>query len=387
MQPSTRSRLKILHFVSGDLWAGAETMACNLLKRLKDYRNLDPSVILFNDGRLADELRGSGLTVHVIDESRHSFREILRKIRHIIGSAPPDIIHSHRYKENILALLISGWCRGIGLVSTQHGLPEYHNRNTGISQRFKTWANFVVLSRFFTTVAVSEDIQNVLVNLFGFKKEKVEVIRNGIEMPTLTTPQRKAGPFVIGSSGRLFPVKDYPFMVEIARTMATTNTQNVHFELAGEGPERPVLDSMVQHYGLQNIFAMKGHQDNMDTFFYGIDLYLNTSIHEGIPMSILEALARGIPVVAPAVGGINEIITNGVEGFLIEDRNPDTFTEKCLLLRENKELREKMSKAARDRADQFFSADRMAENYYRLYCDTAPQARQWKGSGTVNRAR
>ena len=104
-------------------------------------------------------------------------------------------------------------------------------------------------------------------------------------------------------------------------------------------------------------------------------------------MSILEALARGIPVVAPAVGGINEIITNCVEGFLVEDRNPDAFAEKCLLLRENRELKEKMSKAARDRANQFFSADSMAENYYRLYCNTAPKARQWEGSDTVNQQR
>ena len=105
-------------------------------------------------------------------------------------------------------------------------------------------------------------------------------------------------------------------------------------------------------------------------------------------MTILEALARGIPVIAPAVGGIREIITDGVEGFLIGSRNPQDFADKCLLLRDNGELREKMAKAARARAEQAFSADSMADRYYRLYRRVAAPVRQqqWHQSGAVTLA-
>ncbi|WP_298273267.1 glycosyltransferase [Geobacter sp.] len=368
MKSSIHSRLKVIHFISGDLWAGAETMACNLLRRLKEYDDLDLSVVLLNEGRLAGELRAGGLAVHVIDESLHSFREILRETRRLIGSNTPDIIHSHRYKENLLALLISGCSRGIRLVSTQHGLPEFHEKKPGITQRLITRTNFLALSRFFTTVAVSQDMRNALIGRFGFRNDKVEVIHNGIELPPYPSASGgKAGPFVIGSSGRLFPVKDYPLMVEIARTVAAGGPEDIRFELAGNGPGMPALQTLVQSHGLSAGFILKGHQDDMGSFYRGLDLYLNTSVHEGIPMTILEALAHGLPVIAPAVGGIVEIIDDRAEGFLIGSREPSDFAEKCLYLRNNPEKRMGMARAAREKAERCFSAEKMAEGYYRLY--------------------
>ncbi|ABQ26508.1 glycosyltransferase [Geotalea uraniireducens] len=376
MNATAFPKMKVFHFISGDLWAGAETMAFNLLRRLKGYSDLDLSVILLNEGRLADELRNSGLTVHVIDERRYSFWEIVRRIRAILRSSPPQLIHSHRYKENILAILAAGPGGSINLIATQHGLPEFAGKKPPFAVRFKSRANFHILSRYFTkTVAVSGDVRNFLVNHCAFRKENVEVIHNGIEIPNAMPPKGGIGLFVIGSSGRLFQVKDYPLMVDIARTIADLDEDNIRFELAGDGPERSTLEALVQRYELRNRFVLKGHQDDMDTFYRGLDLYLNTSVHEGIPMTILEALARGLPVIAPAVGGICEIIENGVEGFLINGRHPHDFAEKCLLLRENKELRERMSKSARYKVEQLFSAERMAESYYRLYCRTSRPSR------------
>lgn len=375
------SHLKVFHFISGDLWAGAESMAFNLLSNLKGYPDLDLAIILLNEGRLAEDLREIGIKVHVIDEKLFSFWQIVRRTRAILRTSPPDLIHSHRYKENVLATLAAGFNGSIKLVATQHGLPEFADEKTTLSNRLISKANFHILSRYFTrTVAVSANVRNYLVKQHAFGEDSVESIHNGIKIPDATVSRPKAGTFVIGSSGRLSQVKDYPLMVETARAIASNCAQDVHFELAGEGPERPVIESMLHRYGLQDSFIMRGHLDDMDNFYRGIDIYLNTSIHEGIPMTILEALARGIPVIAPAVGGISEIITNGVEGFLIDSRNPEAFAEKCLLLQENEELREKMSKAARDRAERAFSAEKMAEKYYRLYRSTGSSVQQWQES-------
>lgn len=360
-------KLKVLTLVSGDLWAGAETMACNLLRRLKCYDDLELSVILLNRGRLADELLTSGLTVYVLDEGTNSFWEILQKIKKIIGSKPPDIIHSHRYKENLLALLSSSSCPGIQLCSTQHGLPELEEKMLMVSQRLIARTNFWALSRFFTTVTVSKDICNVLVSRFGFRKENIEVIHNGVELPPSPSYRGNAGSLVIGSSGRLFPVKDYPLMVEIARAVVANGVEDVRFELAGDGPERPALEALVKCGGLGTCFTFKGHQSDMNFFYSGLDVYLNTSVHEGIPMTILEALAHGLPVIAPAVGGIVEIIDDGTQGFLIGSRSAEEFAKKCLILRDHGEERERMARAAREKAKQSFSAEGMSEQYYQLY--------------------
>lgn len=386
MNNSDISKLKVCHFISGDLWAGAESMAFNLLNHLRRHRDLCLEAIVLNEGRLAKQLRGIGIKVHVVDEQQHTFWEIISVIREVLRTAPPDLIHSHRYKENILAALSAGFNRRIKLIATQHGLPELSADKATRASRMISKTNFQLLAKFFTkTVAVSNDVKKALVNTYAFRDEVVEPIHNGIEIPAATFPKRQTGNFVIGSSGRLVPVKDYPLMIEIARSVSLA-ASDVDFELAGEGPERPVLEDIIQHYGLQEHFILKGHLDDMGEFYQGINVYLSTSIHEGIPMTILEALARGIPVIAPAVGGINEIITDGVEGFLLKSRNPADFREKCLLLKESPELHSEMSAAARNRAVQDFSAELMAENYYRLYWRTAAPFRQWQGAAVVDTA-
>ena len=166
-------------------------------------------------------------------------------------------------------------------------------------------------------------------------------------------------------------------MVEIARAIAATGAEDVRFELAGDGPELPALEDLVQRYRLSSAFFLKGHQEDMVAFYRGLDIFLNTSIHEGIPMTILEALSHGLPVIAPAVGGIVEIIDNGKEGFLIDNRTPRDFAEKCIFLKDNRAERARMARAAREKAERAFSAERMAEKYYLLYHKTAPSSRMW----------
>jgi glycosyltransferase involved in cell wall biosynthesis len=370
MTTKATRKLKIVHLISGDLWAGAEVMACNLLRALKEYTDLDIQVILLNDGRLADELRTSGLAVRVIDERKHSFWQLFQKSRAVIHATPPDIIHSHRYKENLLALLIcKSYQNAANLVTTLHGLPEVTGKRPNFMTRTISKANFFILAHFFTkTVAVSEDIRNTLISHFSFTDKKVAVIHNGIHLPSSTSyPESNKRTFVIGSSGRLFPVKDYPLMVEIARAVAASGTADIRFELAGDGPGRSELESLIAQYGIQSRFILRGHQDDMDTFYRELSVYINTSVHEGIPMTILEALSHGLPVLAPAVGGIGEIYTDGVEGFLIQGRDPQDFAVKCLQLYEEREMRERMSKAAQERAEHAFSAEKMAEGYYQVY--------------------
>jgi glycosyltransferase involved in cell wall biosynthesis len=137
--------------------------------------------------------------------------------------------------------------------------------------------------------------------------------------------------------------------------------------LAGEGPERSKLQALIQEYDLNETFVLQGHVEDMLPFYHGLDLYLNTSVHEGIPMSILEAMAHGLPVVAPDVGGISEVVDNGEDGYLIDTRDPRAFAEKCLLLYENKQLRRGMALAAREKVARSFSVENMAAQYHELY--------------------
>ncbi|QWV91836.1 glycosyltransferase family 4 protein [Geomonas oryzisoli] len=360
--------IKVCHIISGDLWAGAEVMACHLLRELAKDTDLVLSVVVLNEGRLATELREANLAVTVLDECRHSVVPLLGLVRGHLEKFRPDVVHSHRYKENLLALLASAGS-GARLVATQHGLPEPAGRGA-VRRSLKVRMNFFILRHFFgRTVAVSDDIRGRLVGSLGFPSDRVAVVHNGIPVsPAGGAARCKSSPsFSIGSSGRLFQVKDYPFMVEVAHLVC--QERDACFQLAGEGPCRGAIVEAVQRHGLQKRFTLTGHLDQMEPFYRGLDLYLNTSLHEGLPMTILEAMACGVPVVAPAVGGIGEIVTDGVDGYLIGGRDPAAFARRCIELIDDAELRSTMSRAAHHAAFTRFSATKMAQDYQRVYRD------------------
>jgi glycosyltransferase involved in cell wall biosynthesis len=362
--------LSVCHIASGDLWAGAEVMAYQLLKGLKSCDSLKLSAIFLNEAKLAQQVRDLGIKVHVVDETRKTFLNITLTARKEVAKYAPDIIHSHGHKENILAWLISPFVGRPRLIATQHGMQEIHGQGLRLKNRIASRANFFIVSHWFhRVVAVSHDIQKELPRRYGFKEERISLIHNGLEIPESgpATGQRKES-FVIGSSGRLFPVKDYPLMIEIAKVMRE-KTNHVQFQLAGDGPEMGRLQALMEKYDLYSCFELKGHVDDMSDFYRGLDLYVCTSIHEGLPMSVLEAMAHGIPIVAPAVGGLSEIVENGVEGYLLKGRNPEEFAEKCLGLARNEELRRRMSKAARHKVERQFSLDKMAQRYHDLYVE------------------
>ena len=346
-------------------------MAYNLMKHLSETNNIELSAILLNEGKLYKKLRDIGIKVDVVDEAKYGFMKIIMNTRELLSINRPDIVHSHRYKENIVAYLSSVGRNKIRLVSTQHGMPEQYGNNIGGKYSFLQKVNFwIIANSFQKLVAVSSDIKNALEGKMGFSDRLVTVIRNGTEIPLIVTSKKAKDFVVVGSMGRFFPVKDFPFMVEIAKILRI-ETDKIKFELAGDGPDENIIIEMIKKYRLENVFCLRGFLENVEEYFMGIDIYLNTSIHEGIPLSILEAMSYGIPVIAPDVGGIKEIIKDGSEGYLIKKRDPKLFADKCFELYKNSSLRASMGVFGREKIEREFSNGRMAREYERLYVDLA----------------
>ncbi len=354
-------------------------MAFHLLSGLSTRPGIDLFVILLNKGRLSDELQDAGIPTCVLDEGKQSFLEIVGLAAKAARSWAPDILHSHRYKENILSYLVSLTLREkAALVSTQHGMPELYDHRPSLLHRLKSHANYRLLAtRFDNTVAVSADIRELLTRSYGFHEKHLETIRNGIVVPEMRDRSREKEGFVIGSAGRFFPVKDYPFMVEVAKEVNAA-TDKIRFELAGEGPTLGDIQGLISRYGLDERFMLRGFIHDVSTFYEGIDVYLNTSLHEGIPMSVLEAMAYGVPPVVPRVGGLVEIVTDGVDGYLVDGRNPRDFSEKCLSLYKNETLRRNMARAARKKIIGQFSIERMVNAYLDVYTRTIEKSGQGK---------
>jgi len=363
--------MRIFQIISGDLWAGAEVMYYMLLKGLLKHNNIQLSAILLNEGKLAEEVRKLGIQLEIIDETRLNFFQMIKKIRSITRDLSPDIIHSHRLKENILAYYANNsGNKKISLITTQHGMPEPLSKKLKFlkDMALSKYNIHMLLKHYRYIVAVSEDIRSRFIKQYGISESKIVVIHNGIKKCFDISSNKEKEIYVIGSAGRLFPIKDYTLMVQIAKEVLS-KTDKVRFELAGEGPERDKILRLIEEYNLQQRFILRGFIDDVETFYHGLDIYINTSLHEGFPMSLLEAMACGLPIVAPKVGGIREMINDGDEGYLVEGRNPKEYSDKCMELIKNKQLIQRMGAASREKINNEYSMDSMANNYYRLYND------------------
>jgi glycosyltransferase involved in cell wall biosynthesis len=372
-------RLTVLHIFSGDLWAGAEVMIFNLLSRLNEDTGLQVLALSLNEGILAEKLRAAGITTHVIPEPQHSFAGVLCRAARLLKNTLIDVIHSHRYKENLLACLLARWL-GVGeVITTIHGLPELatHSAHEARLARWRTALDYFVVKRGFgRAVAVSEEMKRVLVRQHGFRDEKVRVIRNGGAFPPPTTAPAgpRGGYFHIGTVGRMVPVKGFELFLDVAAAVRR-ETRFVRFSLLGDGSLREELARRAADLNLRDCVEFVAPLQDPVPFYRALDLYLNTSLHEGIPMSVVEAMACGAPVVSSAVGGIPEIVTHGEHGFLVEGREAGRFAECCLRLMRDDDLRRLMGARASARARSSFSASVMARAYRRLYDECTMRAR------------
>ena len=222
------------------------------------------------------------------------------------------------------------------------------------------------MSRFFITVAVSHEIGNSLIRDKNFDQNKLKVIHNGIELPDRVSPQIRHTGLNVGTVGRMVPVKNYDLFLEIAARIIEKKNY-VRFSILGDGPLREHLNHKRNALGLTDCINFIEPVQNPFSFYGSLDIYMNTSLHEGIPLTILEAMACELPVIAPNVGGIPEIITNAREGILLDKSEPEEFAAQCCSLIDRPDLRSKIGNMARQRVQSDFSAQSMAGFYRRLY--------------------
>lgn len=358
----------VLHIISGDLWAGAEAMAYQLLSGLNQLEGIDLHLIILNEGRLERSCRRQGIKCYLLDEKKLSSVAIAGKTIRISRKIKPNIIHAHRYKENILATIIAGFCRNSRLVTTQHGRTE--GINASLRKSIIDKLSLTCLKWFFKgVVAVSNDTADYIIQTIRVNPKRLTIITNGIGLPSASRSSnynKNGRPFIIGSAGRLFPVKRFMTFIEIARVVCSDNSQ-ARFVIAGEGPERENLLNLIAKYGLEEEVRLLGHVDDMQTFYAGLDLYINTSMHEGTPMSILEAMANKLPIIAFGVAGLNEIITDGADGFTIPMDDNALFAATIDELIDHPEIIRAFGEAALIKIVNCFSSKKMVEKYLTLY--------------------
>lgn len=363
--------LRVLHIASGDLWAGAEVQAFTLISRLARMADTQVAAVLMNEGALAENLRFIGITVFVLDERKSSAFGILAELRNVLCSWRPDVIHTHREKENVLGSIANRTCRKVPSVRTVHGAQE-NARGRGLGgvrhrlvSGLDRWCGRLLQQR---VIAVTRELATQLRQ--QFPPEKVVVIENGVDFEAVRSEAglaefRMAVPDAahVGIAGRLVPVKRVDIFLEMAAALLRENPQhNWKFHVLGDGPLRSSLERLAARLGLGDSVTFCGHRQDIATCVGGLDALVVCSDHEGMPMIALEAAALGVPTVAHAVGGLIEVVP---PEFLVSRHDASGYQETVL-----RALREDARAVAARHAMQTlrrFSAQRNAERIRALY--------------------
>jgi glycosyltransferase involved in cell wall biosynthesis len=372
-----RSCISVCHVVAGGSWAGIDNQVATLLRALSTYPQLDLSAIVLRDGRLARELRSFGIAVRVVNhvEEQKSFPRVISDCSQFVKSRNIDILHSHAYKANLIALLISRTCKVPHLVRTQHGGPEPYS----VVRNPKHWCVLAAdrlaakykLSRI---VAVSSDLGEY------WKRQadprKVTVLRNAVDLARVHSSfspaeakQRlgiSAGSFVVGIAARLEHIKRHDLFVATARYLAERIPKS-NFVIAGGGSQNEVLQRLIRESSLQDRVALIGERNDVYDVLRAMDVLLLCSDCEGIPMVMLEAMALGVVVVSRKVGGIPEVIRDGINGILVPSDSPEELGRACMSVFADPYARANLAKAACDEIHRQYSADVNAESMLKLY--------------------
>jgi glycosyltransferase involved in cell wall biosynthesis len=350
---------------------GAEVLAARLGRDLcRQYRVVFGC--LDDLGPLGEELRSEGFTVEILGRRSGLDWRCIGRLRAFLRREQASLIHAHQYTPFFYAVASRFLASGQPILFTEHGrhFPDYPRRKRMIFNR-------VLLRRRDRVIGVGEAVRQALIANEGIPAQRVGVIYNGIDLKrfTLGSDERDElrqtlgldpGTLTVIQVARLDYLKDH---LTAVRTMGRVVRQvpDVRLLLVGDGPERPAIQALVEELGLTEQVRFLGLRKDVERLLRAADLFLLTSISEGIPLTVIEAMALGLPVVSTRVGGVPEVVEDGRTGLLTTAADDTALSAAVLKLAADPELRTRLGQCGRERACSMFSEVQMAGRYRDLY--------------------
>jgi glycosyltransferase involved in cell wall biosynthesis len=353
---------------------GAEVLAARLARRLGGEHRF-VFACLDGLGALGEELRAEGVPVHVLGRAPGVDWRCAARLGALLRRERVDVLHSHQYTPFFYSLMGRWLCRRPPVLFTEHGRhhPDYPRRKRMVVNR-------LLLERRDRVIGVGEAVRQALIHNEGIPAGRVGVVFNGIDLgPFAASHDRAAARHELGAGAgellilqvaRLDPLKDHlTALATFQRVLASR--PDALLVLAGEGPERPRIEGGVRQLGLADRVRLLGTRADVARLMAAADVFLLTSISEGIPLTLIEAMAAGLPVVSTDVGGVREVIPDGGTGLLAPAGDAEALARHVLHLAERPETVRELGKRGRLRARAVFDEEAMHAAYHRLYEEMA----------------
>jgi glycosyltransferase involved in cell wall biosynthesis len=344
---------------------GAQTCVAQLLPNL--VRHFEVTVAAHGPGPLREAVSNVGARSIELRNVRRrlgprDFLGFLELVRLMLRERP-DIVHAHSSKAGVLARLAATLSRVPVVLFTAHGWA--FKAEEGLRSRLYLYADRVVARLTTTVVCVSETERREGLAARTCRRDSTVVIRNGVDTGLFAARAHVSvdRPLLV-SIGRLKEPKDFRTLLR-----AFALLQDVPFDakIVGDGPDRALLETEIDRLGLRGTVELTGERNDVPAILASADCFVLASNSEGLPLSILEAMAAGLPVVASAVGGVHELVTNNVTGFLVPPREPEALAARLAAVLRDPDLRERLGAAARADVSARFSIARVQEEHLALY--------------------
>jgi glycosyltransferase involved in cell wall biosynthesis len=286
---------------------------------------------------------------------------IVGRLQRLIEDRAADLVHTHLLRGDLFGRLAARRA-GVPFVSTIHSTDPYRSKwYLGPLN----WLERRSLKRSSKVICISEGVRNYTCQVTGLDPDLCEVVPNGIEMPEGNSleDEKADRPFTMGAIGGLTGQKGHQILVEAMRFLGDESRCLV----AGRGPLRRQLEKQARMLGVADRVRFVGWVKDIGDFLTALDLFVVPSLVEGQSLAALEAMAAGLPVVASRVGGLPEVVEEGVTGLLVPPGHPLELKDAIRDLRDDPDRRHRMGEAGRKRVGERFTAAKMAELYLEVY--------------------
>jgi glycosyltransferase involved in cell wall biosynthesis len=352
--------VRILQAIETSGPGGAERVLIQLCRHLR-ARGHEIEALLLRDGWLGERLREQGTPVSILPLARPLDVRFARALAEHVARRRADVLHSHE----ITFGLYGRWAarRGdLAHVATAHG------RNFARGWKRRLLGSLALRGRAFRLVAVSRSLALELAAAFHGPASHVAVVHNGIDLARAVEPRVRAAdePLRLVAVGNLYPVKNHALMIEALARLVRSGV-GVELDVLGRGGEQERLRERIDALGLASVVRLRGFQPDVRPYLAAAHALVSTSLSEGLPLSFLEAMAAGLPVVASRVGGVTEIFPEGQQELLFESGDASALARCLERLAADDRFRVDQARRAVRRVNEGFGIERMVDAYVELY--------------------
>ena len=361
---------------------GAEVLAYRLAVELRDeFRFV--FACLDQIGELGERLRDEGFAVHLLGRRGGVDVRCAWRLARFLGRERVDVIHAHQYTPFFYALAGRQFGRRRPVLFTEHGrwFPDYPRKKRILFNR-------MFLRRQDRVIGVGESVRQALIQNEGIAADRVRVIYNGVDLERFSrslerdnadgslrrTVRRELGlaedAFVVIQVARLDALKDHPTAVRTMHELAA-RAPGACLVIVGEGPERPKIEAEIERLGVGPTVRLLGLRHDVPRLLAAADAFLLTSISEGIPLTVIEAMAARLPVVSTSVGGLAEVVIESETGFLGPAGDHSALAAALETLSRNRPLAAGLGERGFRRAHELFSETGNHAEYRKLYHEMA----------------